>query len=56
MIVDFRETGSSYNIMGEVEVNEEYKYLVIHLDNYPDWIYNCEAVYKRQSRLLLLKE
>lgn len=37
----------------EVEVVEENKHLVVHLDNRLGWKVNCEVVEKGQSRLYL---
>ena len=41
MVVDFRRTRTKLNtisILGEeVDVVEDYRYLVVHLDDRPDW-------------------
>ena len=59
VIVDFRRTrnkSNSISIVEEVEVVEEYKYLV-HLDNKLEWRFNTDAVYKKgQSRLYFLRK
>ena len=39
----------------EVDVVEEYKYPIVHLDNWLDWRRNTDAIYKnRQSKLYFL--
>ena len=49
--MNFRRTRNKSNavsILGEeVYRIQEWRYLGIHMDSKPDWIYNMEAVYKK---------